>query len=298
MEAFYTTDTQNTAKQAAKDSLFCDLFGNPKYLFQLYQALHPEDVSTTEDEIGNVTIKNVLLNQIYNDLGFMVGKEHPRLMVLLEAQSTWTINILVRILMYLANTWQEYIESRKMNVYGSKRISLPKPELYVIYTGDRKNGPEWISLSDAFFAGNSPFVELRVKVLYDGKKGDIINQYVTFTKVYNEQVSRYGRTRQAVLETIRICKSENVLKEYLESREKEVVDIMMTLFDQEYAVERYGEEKKAEGLAEGALKQAKETAFSLKAEGFSDTMIAKILHISLDTIRQWSEGDSDMKLLQ
>ena len=29
---------------------------------------------------------------------------------------------------------------------------------------------------------------------------------------------------------------------------------MMTLFDQEYAVERYGDEKKAEGLAEGLAK--------------------------------------------
>ena len=301
-EASHVTDIQIRAKQAAKDSVFRDLFGNPKYLFQLYQALHPEDINTTEDEIGTVTIKNVLLNQMYNDLGFTVGKENPRLMILLEAQSTWTINILVRILMYLANTLQEYIESRKLNVYASKKIELPMPELYVIYTGERKDCPEWISLADAFFAGNCLFVDIKVKVLRDGKQGDIINQYVTFTKVYQDQVSRFGRTRQAVLETIRICKNENVLKEYLESREKEVVDIMMTLFDQEYAVERYGDEKKAEGViqgrTEGALKQAKETAFSLREEGFSIQMIAKVLHISIDTIHQWMEGESDTALLQ
>lgn len=86
-----TDDVQKKAKQTAKDSVFRDLFGNPKYLFQLYQALHPEDTSTTEEQIGIVTIKNVLLNQIYNDLGFVVG---TRLMILLEAQSTWTLNIL------------------------------------------------------------------------------------------------------------------------------------------------------------------------------------------------------------
>lgn len=57
---------------------------------------------------------------------------------LLEAQSTWSWNIVVRALMYLANTWQEYIEDKKLNIYGSRKISLPKPELYVIYTGDRK----------------------------------------------------------------------------------------------------------------------------------------------------------------
>ena len=51
---------------------------------------------------------------------------------------------------------------------------------------------------------------------------DIIGEYVTFTKVYNEQCKIHGRTEQAVRETIRICKDKNVLKEYLESRENGV----------------------------------------------------------------------------
>ncbi len=33
----------------------------------------------------------------------------------------------------------------------------------------------------------------------------------------------------AITEAIRICKNQNVLKEYLNSREKEVVDIMITM---------------------------------------------------------------------
>ena len=39
--------------------------------------------------------------------------------------------------------------------------------------------------------------------------------------------------KKAILESILICKDRNVLKEYLENREQEVVDIMMTLFDDE-----------------------------------------------------------------
>ena len=66
-----------------------------------------------------------------------------------------------------------------------------------------------------------------------GETDDIIGEYVTFTKVYNEQCKMHGRTEQAVRETIRICKDKNVLKEYLESREKEVIDMMVTLFDEE-----------------------------------------------------------------
>ncbi|MCI8282590.1 MAG: hypothetical protein HFI76_13100 [Lachnospiraceae bacterium] len=73
---------------------------------------------------------------------------------------------------------------RTAKEYGSRKLSLPQTELYVIYTGNRKNRPEWISLSEEFFGGNKDFLEARVKVLYgDRGKKDIISQYVDFTKV-------------------------------------------------------------------------------------------------------------------
>lgn len=87
-------------------------------------------------------------------------------------------------------------------------------------------------------------------MIYDGiisketGEGNIINQYVIFTKVCNEQVKLYGRTKKAIMETIRICKNRNVLKEYLENREKEVVDIMMVLYDEEEAMRTYVESER------------------------------------------------------
>ena len=54
---------EQVAKYTAKDSVFTSLFREPKYLLQLYQALHPEDHEATEDSIKNVTITNVLLDQ-------------------------------------------------------------------------------------------------------------------------------------------------------------------------------------------------------------------------------------------
>lgn len=275
-----TESSQYLAKKTAKDSVFRDLFENPKYLLQLYKALHPEDTEVTEDQIGSVTIKNVLLDQMYNDLGFTVGS---KLLVLVEAQSTWSVNIVVRVLLYLANMWQEYIESNKLNVYGSKKIELPRPELYVVYTGERKTRPEWITLTEEFFSEQESFVDVKVKVLYDGEKGDILNQYVRFTKVYNEQVKLYGRTRKAVLETIHICKDQDVLAEYLRDREKEVVDIMMTLFEQEYAVERYGDEKRTEG----ELNKAKEMAFSLFQMGVPIEKIAEAAKLDVGLVKSW-----------
>ena len=84
------------------------------------------------------------------------------------------------------------------------------------------------------------------------KRGDIINQYVVFTKVCNEQVKVYGRTRKAIKETIRICKDRNVLREYLERKEQEVLDMLMELYDQEEVMRSYVESERYE--AENATK--------------------------------------------
>nr|WP_305115271.1 hypothetical protein [uncultured Acetatifactor sp.] len=54
-------------KRTIKDSVFTNLFQDKKYLLQLYKALHPEDTDTTEDKLTDITIKNVLTDNIYND---------------------------------------------------------------------------------------------------------------------------------------------------------------------------------------------------------------------------------------
>ena len=105
------------AKRTIKDSVFSDLFGNKKYLLQLYQTLHPEDTAATEDDLTDVTIQNVLTDDLYNDLGFRNG---GRVMILVESQSTWSVNIIVRVLLYLAQTWNDHIEETKQNRYGDR----------------------------------------------------------------------------------------------------------------------------------------------------------------------------------
>lgn len=229
------TNSEET-KQTIKDSVFTDLFGDSKYLLQLYQSLHPEDAEVKESDLRTVTLENIFTDDIYNDLGFIKG---DKLMVLVEAQSTWTANIIIRALEYLVNSYRRYFTDNDMNLYKSKKVKLPKPELYVIYTGNRKTHPEEITLSEEFFEGEKVAVEVTVKMIYDGQKGDIINQYVAFAKILDEQVKLHGRTKRAVQETIQICKNGNILKEYLESRESEVVDIMMQLYDKEEVMRLY-----------------------------------------------------------
>ena len=208
---------------------------------QLYHALHPERKGVTEDDIKEVTVSNVLVDDIYNDVGFMVGST---LLVLVECQATWTVNIIFRALMYLVQTYREYFRKTKQNLYKSKKLEMPEPELYVIYTGNRKTRPEEISLKEEFFDGKDICIDVKIKMVYDGRDGDIINQYVVFTKVCNEQVEVYGRTRKAIQEAVRICKDKNVLKEYLESREQEVVDMMMELYDEQEILKSYVESER------------------------------------------------------
>ena len=93
---------------------------------------------------------------------------------------------------------------------------------------------------------------------------------MTFTKVYNEQMKQYGRTRETIMETIRICKDKNVLREYLQSREKEVVSIMLAMYDEKEILREYIEYEKyhaAQEATKKATKEAKENAIKMIKAG-------------------------------
>lgn len=235
-DAMRTAYLEKKPKRKAADSVFIDLFRDKKYLLQLYQALHPEDERTKEDDLTIVTIKNILTEGMYNDLGFLV---EDKLILLVESQTKWTVNILVRALMYLIQTYHDYLIRTNQDIHGTKKVNLPRPEMYIIYIGDRKARTEYISFAEEFFKGNKDCFDAKIKVIYDGMEGDIINQYVIFTKVFKEQMQKHHRTHKAILETIRICKDRNILRDYLSSRESEVVDIMMTLFNDEEILDMY-----------------------------------------------------------
>ncbi|MCM1417006.1 MAG: hypothetical protein NC430_13930, partial [bacterium] len=97
-------------------------------------------------------------------------------------------------------------------------------------------------------------IEVKAKVIYESDTEDIINQYIIFCKVLDEQREKYGMTEQAIKETIRICKDRNVLKEYLERKETEVVTIMMSLFDDERIMRNYGKSERHEADRETAVR--------------------------------------------
>lgn len=283
-------------KRSVKDSVFTYLFKQPEYTRQLYLALHPEDTSVQESDFKLVTLENVLTTGFYNDLGIQVRN---RLILLVEAQSTFSVNIALRMLLYLAGTYKEYIEEQKLDLYGSHPVEIPRPELYVVYTGDRKEVPETLRLSDLYQGAGS--AEVEVKVLRDDGTGDILDQYVRFCKIADEQRETYGLTQQAIDETIRTCIAEDVLAPFLASRQKEVLEIMVTLFDQEKIAEihDYNVAKAArqeghqlgreEGRAEGREEGIRAVVGMLKGMSMEQKQIAQKLVEQFDLLPQAAE---------
>jgi len=159
--------------------------------------------------------------------------------------------------------FKEYVEEHKLNLYGLEPVTIPWPELYVIYTGDQEDVPETLLLSDLY--SGSGDAEVQVKVLRWRGTGDIVDQYVRFCKIADEKRKKHGRTGRAIEETLRQCIEENVLAPFLMTRQKEVAEIMVTLFDQEKIMEIHdyhvAEAARNDGIQEG---RAEGTLASIK----------------------------------
>ena len=273
---------QDISKYTAKDTVFRDLFSDKEYVAQLYAALHNGENVSVED-IKIITLEEIVMASLYNDVGFMIN---DKIIILVECQSTWTENIIIRLLMYLAETYYRYYRQTEQSLYSTKKVDFPKPELYVIYVGKEKINKEYISLSDSFLNGEECDLNIKVKVITDGKKGDIISQYVRFTQIFNEQVQKHDRTRKAVSETIRICTNENVLKNYMKERESEVASIMLNMFDVERELEIYFKTEKREIEHKKAIAVAKD----MLEDGFSIDAAAKYSKLSVDEVTALANG--------
>ena len=242
------TQRKNLVKYTLKDSIFTNLFSHPEYLLQLYKTLHPEDTEATEDSLTDITIRNVITNGIHNDLGFIAN---GKVIHLIEAQSSWSANIVFRELEYLTKTYQDYLSDTDQSKFSSTKIRLPRPELYVVYTGAKDNRPDTLSLSDLWIESGFSSIDLSVKIIYYEGEKDILSQYILFTQIYDKQRKIYDDARLAIKETIHICRDEDILSSYIEKYEREAVDTMLTLYDPEEELHEYIRCEVAQGVAKG-----------------------------------------------
>ena len=118
------------------------------------------------------------------------------------------------------------------------------------------------------------------EVIYESDTDDIINQYIIFCKVFSGQTNQHGMTRKAITETIRICRDRNILREYLEQREKEVVTIMMSLFDEEQIIKSFIKSERHDEARETAERMIKMGKLSL------DEISLYVPSLSFDELRE------------
>ena len=225
----------------------------------MYRALHPEDSTVTAEDCKLLTLQTVLVDGIYNDFGMLV---RDKVIVLMEAQSTFTKNLAVRILLYYAETVARYVESNELNLYSARKVKIPRPEFYVVYVGPKEDIPSTICLSELFedrqesetYIKEHGGLDLTVKVIRKTGKGDILDQYVRFCEISNDMREIYGNSMDAVRSTIEQCLKEDVLVEFLSSRREEVQETMMSLYDEEIISKNYEREIWKDGEQSGIEK--------------------------------------------
>ena len=242
-----------------RDSVFSCLFRQRKYLRELYLVLHPEDADVKTTDIRIITIENVLTNGEHNDLGFLVRNS---LLVLVEAQTTFSVNLGLRLLLYVAETYRRLGDERGWDVYSSRALEVPRPELVVIYAGSATNVPDSLRVSVVYQQEKEKegaakpektedVLDAGIKILRFRGTRDIADQYVRFCEITAEKEKQFGRTQEAIDAIFQTCRKEGVLVAFLRSKEKEVRDIMTSLFDETRIRELHDNTIREDGRAEG-----------------------------------------------
>lgn len=134
-------------QQTVKDRLFRYLFEKDRNaLLDLYNALNGTDYQDAL-QLEIVTIESAVYVVMKNDLAYILSGT----LNLYEHQSTYSPNLPVRFLIYLAQEYQMVIEKAERSLYGTGQITLPTPQCIVFYNG-MKEMPEkrTLKLSEAF----------------------------------------------------------------------------------------------------------------------------------------------------
>jgi hypothetical protein len=249
-----------TGNRGYKNSVFSFLFGRPDVLRELYGALEgvelPPDVN-----IQINSLQNALFIGPVNDISFEVG---DKLVVLVEHQSTINPNMALRLLIYVTKLYEKRIKNR--NLYGSKLVTLPRPEFFVLYNGTAPYPDEAVlRLSDSFESvsglciGEKRSLELEVRVLNInvGRNEAMVRRSRTLGEysVFIDQVRQYekeaGGLEEALKGAIKYCREHDILREFLERHAGEVLNMLLEEYTVEDALVLMKEEGREEGRLEG-----------------------------------------------
>jgi len=271
-----------------KDRLFCLLFGdekNKQNIISLYNALNGTNYSG-EEAVEVTTIHDVIYINMKNDVSFIVDSH----MSLFEQQSSINPNMPLRGLMYFGNLYDSYIESRELNIYGSKLVMIPTPQYYVLYNG-KAEAPAMseLKLSDAFvkaspkgmFEWTATFVNLnkeKNEALLEKCKP--LAEYMVLVNCIRDNEAKGMLFEDAVDDAVRYCIANNVLKEFLVAHRAEVISVCLTEFNEKVFVDSIKEEGRVEGERSMLVKLVKKGCLSVE-EAVEELQMSKEEFMSL-----------------
>jgi len=242
-----------------KDVLFRFILTDKKVLLKLYNALNETDYDD-ESQLDINTLEDVIYLGYKNDLSFIIGNT----MNLYEAQSTINPNMPLRGLRYMTLLYNAYIELTDDREYGSKLIKLPYPQCVVFYHGVvSENEIKILHLSDAYqevkHAKYAPCLEFTATVINInyGMNTELLakcrelEEYSIFISKIRLNIKRKMKLKEAINLAINECINQDILRDILIKNRAEILDMMMTTFDEEKYIKVQRKEAHEEGVSEG-----------------------------------------------
>ena len=242
-----------TANRMYKSRIFAMLFSDRNELLKLYNAIN--GTSYDDPDLLQVnTLENAVYMSMQNDVSFIIDMR----LNLYEHQSTYSPNLPVRYLLYVADVYSDY--TKDMNLYGTKAVKLPTPRFVIFYNGqaeqpDRKE----LKLSELFSIPDAdPSLELKA-VMLNIKKGHnrklmetcrTLQDYAEYTFRVREYAAEMPLDL-AVEQAITECISEGILADFLRKNRAEAKKVSIYEYDEERHMRQTREEGMEEGYANG-----------------------------------------------
>lgn len=264
-----------------KDRLFRFIFSDKENLLQLYNAINDSHYSNPDDLVIT-TIDDVVYMGMKNDLSFIIDD----IMSLYEHQSTYSPNLPLRGLFYFSAMYRNYIEPMKQKLYTDSPLRIPFPVYLVFYNGSMEE-PERkeLLLSDLFIQngkGLQPALECTALLLNINfghnqelmEKCRILKEYAQFIHTIRSKISVGLPFQEAVETAVEDCISKNILSEILRKNKAEVIDMILTEYDENEFREFLKEDSWKKGH-EAGMKDGIKTGIREIIRTFSELQLPK-----------------------
>ena len=281
-----------------KDRLFRFLFSNKKDLLDLYNAVNGSNYDDPE-ALEIVTMEDVIFLKMKNDLSFMVANR----LNLYEHQSTYSPNMPLRGLIYFARQYEGIVAKEQENLYGTKLVVIPTPAFVIFYNGAKKQ-PDRLELllSDAFADGRGTgCLECKATMLNINRGHNLellekcrrLWEYSEFIAEVNDNLDKGYHLQRAITVAMNSCIEKGVLKDILLMSKAEVMDMLLTEYNEKKHMKAIRKEGYEDGLEAGIIQgreQGAEAKLGIQirkklAKGKSIEVIAEEVEEDLDTVK-------------